>query len=105
MLIKAVSSGDASMYVFDANKNIIIHGFSYSESAASAATAEIRLYHGEAIEDNYILPPVNFAADGFGIPHFFPQPIQIPNGLYLYRVSGETTVIIYYDIVPYEFEE
>lgn len=95
---KVAASGTDSKVLLEPNPDLIIHGVSYAETASSASTAEIVIYHGQNASGVMIMPPVNFASDGFGPPHDFIKPLYCPNGIYLQRVSGETTVIVYYDI-------
>jgi hypothetical protein len=97
MLIKTIASGTGDILALDPDPMLILWGFSHAETASSAATAEINIYHGKSSDGQMLTAPINFAADGYGYPSFFPQPISCPNGVYVERVSGETTVIIYYD--------
>lgn len=75
---------------------IILLGYSCAETAATAATAEAIIIHGMDGTGEQIAPPINFSADGFDIK-FFPRPIAVPNGLYLDRISGNTTFVFYVD--------
>jgi hypothetical protein len=97
MEIMVIKSGIGDQLAFGPNDNLIVWGVAFSETAGSASTAEIVLYHGTDTSGEMLLPPVNFAADGYGYPTFFPKGKFCPNGVYLERVSGETTVLIYYD--------
>lgn len=74
----------------------VLRGYACSETAGTAATAEAIIIHGMDGTGEQIVPPINFSADGFDIK-FFPSPIPIPNGLYLDRVSGNTTFVFYVD--------
>jgi hypothetical protein len=97
MIIKTVGSGTASVIALSPDPMLILWGFSMAETAGTAATAEIVIRHGITVAGDMLAAPVNFASDGFGYPTFFPMPIQVPNGIFLQRVSGETTVVFYYD--------
>jgi hypothetical protein len=76
---------------------LILHGFSTAESAGSAGTAEVVIRHGSKSTSPMVCAPINFAADGFGYPTFFPVPIPCPDGIYIHLVSGETTIVLYVD--------
>jgi hypothetical protein len=97
MLIKTIASGTGNSQALDPNPKLILWGISMAETAGSASTAEIVLRRGTKTTDQEIVAPINFAADGFGYPTFFPNPITCYEGIFLHRVSGETTVVIYYD--------
>ena len=92
-----IESGTGDVQALPAHPMLVLKGVSYSETASSASTAEIVLYHGTSTADKKILPPINFAADGYGYPHDFTEPLYVPNGVFLERVSGETTVLLYWD--------
>lgn len=91
------NSSTADNQVCLPNPMLVLHGFSCAETAGSAGTAELVIRHGTKATDPMIVAPINFAADGFGYPTFFPVPMQCPNGIYVDRVSGETTVVVYVD--------
>ena len=78
-------------------KDLILWGFSGAETAGTAATAECVIRHGVTASAPMLLAPINFAADGFGYPTFFPRPLLCPNGIFLERVTGNTTLIFYID--------
>ena len=75
----------------------VLWGFSAAETAGTAATAECVLRHGNGPTSPILVAPMNFAADGFGYPTFFPVPLPVPNGIYVDRVSGTTTIVLYVD--------
>lgn len=75
----------------------VLWGFSCAETAGTAAVAEAVLRHGTTTEDPFLIAPINFAADGYGYPTFFPVPIPVPKGLFLHRVAGTTTFVFYMD--------
>jgi len=97
MIPKTVASGTASVIAMQPDPMLVLWGFSMAESAGTASTAEIIIRHGINVQGQELAAPVNFASDGFGYPTFFPVPIPVPNGVYIQRVSGETTVVLYYD--------
>jgi hypothetical protein len=92
-----VSSGASDAVAHIANDMLILHGFSTAETAGSASTAEVVLRHGTNDTSPMLCAPINFASDGFGYPTFFPVPMYCPNGIFVERRSGETTVILYCD--------
>jgi hypothetical protein len=97
MIILEVKSGTGSCLAHKPDPMLILHGFSASETAGSASTAEIVVRRGTNSTGTMICPPINFASDGFGYPTFFPQPIPCYEGIFIDRVSGETTIVLYVD--------
>jgi hypothetical protein len=97
MIILEVPSGTSDGQAHKPDKMLILHGFSTAETASSASTAEVIIRHGINASAPMICAPINFASDGFGYPTFFPVPLPCPNGIFIDRVSGETTIILYVD--------
>jgi hypothetical protein len=97
MIIKVIPAGSASGQAVVPHPSLILHGFSTAETAGTAAAAEVVIRHGKDATGDMLCAPMNFAADGFGQPMFYPHPIQCPNGIYIDRVSGNTTIVLYVD--------
>jgi hypothetical protein len=89
-----VAKGSSGVAAVGAAYNQILAGFSVAETADSPAAAEVVLRHGSVSGDE-IVPPMNLAADGFGFFWMGEKGIQCPNGIYVDRVSGTTTVVLY----------
>ena len=94
--IHVVSAG-GNIQALDSHRNLVLWGFSAAESASSASTAECVIRHGNSTSAPPLFAPMNFAADGFCYPTFVPFPMQCPNGIFVERVSGVTTLILYVD--------
>ncbi len=92
-----VASGTGDTQVAAARPGLRLRGFSCTETAGSAATAEFILYHGTSNSDPQLLAPVTFLANGTGFPWFGDHGIDCPNGIYLDRISGTTTLVVYVD--------
>jgi hypothetical protein len=97
MIILPIQSGSESVIAHIPNEKLILWGISMAESAGSASTAEIVIRKGTGVTGTPLLAPVNFAADGFGYPTFFPCAIPCREGIFIERVSGETTIVLYID--------
>jgi hypothetical protein len=97
MIVEVIDSGSGSGVALVANPQLILHGFSTAETAGTAATAEVVIRHGNSVSGKMLCAPMNFAADGFGYPTFYPYPIPCPNGIFIQRVSGSTTIVLYVD--------
>lgn len=94
-----VASGTGDVQAVSGTKyNLRLVGFSVAETAGTAATAEVVLRHGTAATDDPLVAPINLAADGFGT-FWYPPGIPCPNGIYVDRVSGTTTLVLYVDRV------
>jgi hypothetical protein len=76
---------------------LVVHGFSISETAATAATAEAIIRHGQTDTSPPLTAPINAAADGYGMWEFPGGPINCPNGVYLDQVSGKMGIVLYVD--------
>ena len=72
--------------------NLRLIGYSVAESASSAAAAEVILRHGTTSSAPLLAAPVNLDANGYG--HFVCD-IICPAGIFIDRVSGNTTVVLY----------
>jgi hypothetical protein len=67
-------------------------GYAVAESAASAAVAEVIIRHGTSASAPNLTPPINLIADGYGS---FQCYVHCPDGVYIDRVGGNTTVTVY----------
>lgn len=92
-----VESSSASIQAAPANKKLKLWGVSGAETAASAAVAECVVRHGTDATGSMLWGPMNFAADGFCYPTFLPHAIACPNGIFVERRAGTTTLILYVD--------
>jgi hypothetical protein len=97
MILLPIQSGTVGALAHKPDKMLILHGYSTAETALTASTAEIIIRHGTNAAAEMIAAPINFALDGCGQPLFFPQPLPCPKGIFIDRVSGETTIILYVD--------
>ena len=79
----------------DAGWTLKLCGFSVSEDAGS--TAEVVIRDGTSNSDTPAVAPINCAASGFGMWGISNQGIPCPDGIYVDRVSGTTTVVLYVD--------
>ena len=97
MIVVEIAGTVGDIQGVDPHPMLVLWGFSVAESASSASTAEIVIRPGTTANDPMICAPINFAADGYGPPAFFPHPVQCPKGIFVDRVSGSTTVVLYVD--------
>ena len=72
--------------------NLRLIAYSVAESASSAAAAELVLRHGTSNSAPLLTAPVNLDANGYG---HFACDIVCPAGIWIERVTGETTVVLY----------
>lgn len=91
-VIVASGTGDAAAVA--ASTFLRLVGFSAAESAGTAAAAEVILRHGTADTDELLVAPINLAANGFQA-EMFGAGIPAPNGIFVDRVSGTTTLVLY----------
>lgn len=75
-----------------------LKGFSVAETAGTAAAAEVIIRHGDDDADPQLVAPINLEANGFGV-FWFHEGIPCPNGIFIDRVSGETTLVLYVDLI------
>jgi len=93
--VEVVSSGNVQ--AVEPHRQLVLWGVSAAETASVAAAAECVIRHGNGITAPMLFAPMNFAADGFCYPTFVPFPMLCPNGIFVERRSGETTLILYVD--------
>jgi hypothetical protein len=79
-----------------ADPKLHLWGFAIAETASTGATAEVILRHGTSTDGAMIVPPINLAADGYG-SEWWPWPVRFPDGIFIDRVSGDTTIVLYVD--------
>ena len=97
MITVIVASETGSTVAVPSNMDLVLWGFSAAETSSGGATAECVIRHGVSTAGPMIFAPINFATDGFAYPTFLPRPYQCPNGIYIERRSGETTLVLYVD--------
>lgn len=98
-VLVAAGTADADAVVA-AKYNVRLKGYAVSETAGSAAAAEVQIMHGAtAAGGELCIPPINLAADGFGSFTITPDGIPCPNGISIKRPSGNTTIVLYVDRV------
>jgi hypothetical protein len=102
MISMPVASGTSDVQVIPPRNpsdllGYVLWGYSSSETAGTADVAEAVIRHGVSSSAPILVAPINFAADGHGYPTFFPFPLPVPDGLFLDRVSGDTTFVFYVD--------
>lgn len=87
-----VSSGTADV---DAKTTpTTLYGYSFRESAATAAAGTIIIRHGTGDNTGAIVAVIEFAADA-SETNFFSSPIKMPDGVRIHRELGETEGAIY----------
>ncbi len=87
-----IASGTGDEQGVVAAYNLVLVGYSVAESASSAAAAEVILRHGTSNSAPLLAAPINLDANGYG---HFPTDIMAAAGIWIERVSGETTVVLY----------
>jgi len=92
----AVAAGTADVAAVAANPNLKLIGVAIAETASSAAAAEVAIRHGTAATDPFLVPNVNLDANGFGI-EWFGHGVSCANGIYVDRIAGNTTLVLYID--------
>ena len=90
-----VPSGTGNVQAVAAAWQLRLCGWSVSEDVAAVATVTIR--HGTLATDPLAVAPINCAANGFGMWGISNQGIPCPNGIFIQRTAGTTTVILYVD--------
>lgn len=96
--ITEVASGTGDAQGVSGATGLRLLGFSVRESAGTPATAEIILRHGTDATGTPIAF-VNVQANGNGDDHesqwFGPEGIDVPNGVFVDRISGETHIVLF----------
>jgi len=87
-----IVSGTGDVQGVVAAYNLRLMGYSVAESASSSAAAEVILRHGTLATDALLTAPINLDANGYG---HFTCDIMASAGIFIDRVSGETTVVLY----------
>jgi len=91
-----VAAGTSDNAIVAPNIRLKLLGFTVAETASPAAAAEVSIRHGTSATDPLLVPPMNLDADGFD-GWDFSHGIDCPNGIYIDRVAGNTTLVLYID--------
>lgn len=84
-----------SIQALDANPRLVLVGYHVSETAGAAA--DVTIYHGKSSSGQAITPKIYMAANGVIPAVMFNGPIACPNGIFISRGAGTSTVILYVD--------
>ena len=93
----AVAAGTADIQALVPGDALRLMGFSVAESASSAAAAEVVLRHGESSSAPLLTAPINLDANGIGFPRLPSNGIECQSGIFVDRVSGNTSLVLYVD--------
>lgn len=91
-------AGIADAALVAATANLRLLGYTIRESAGSPAAAAVNLRNGDADTDP-LLAAETFAASGSEHRWFGPNGISCADGVFLERVSGNTTVVVYTAVI------
>ncbi|MEE9415756.1 MAG: hypothetical protein V3V01_10765 [Acidimicrobiales bacterium] len=98
--VTVVATGTADAPVQAANPNLRLMGYSIGESnTPTGADAQATLRHGTSVAGPELVL-VELIADDAETVWFGPNGIKTPNGIFLERPSGETTAVVFHEIVP-----
>lgn len=92
--ITAVAAGTAGTQGVSATANMRLMGFVVRESAGTPAVATLNIRHGTTNSDT-VLAPISLVASTTIPAWFGNMGIPCASGLYVDRVSGNTTVTFY----------
>ena len=92
-----VPSGTGDVQAIQPNNFLRLCGWSVSEDAGS--TAQVVIRDGTSASGNPLVAPINCAPNGFGMWFTSGQGIPCSRGLFVDRISGQTTVVLYFDIL------
>ncbi len=81
-----------------ATAGLRLMGYSIMESAGSPAAASVNLLHS-ADNTGAIVAPIKLAASGVQTVMFPEGGIAVANGIYINRLTGNTTVVLYTKVV------
>ena len=90
-----VASGSTDVAAVTGAWNLRLCGWSVSEDGGLTAAVTIR--NGTDATGYAVVAPINLAANGFGMWGISNQGIPCPNGIFINRTSGTTTLILYTD--------
>jgi len=90
-----VADGTGDNAIVAARLGLRLVGLSIAETNSSTATVDIR--HGTAATDAILVPLMSCEADGFDTFWFGHHGIDCPNGIFINRISGQTTLVLYID--------
>ncbi len=90
----AVASGTADAQAVAAATALRLMGYSVRESAGTPAVAALNLRHG-TLDSDPLVELIELAADESYGMWFGPNGIDVPNGVFVERVTGETEIVIH----------
>lgn len=96
--VTVIASNSADEQGVAATSGLVLLGFDVTESAGSAAAAEVILRHGTSTAGPMLAAPINLDANGCTGPIFFAYPVACASGIFIDRVSGSSTVVLYTDV-------
>lgn len=92
-----VAAGTGDNAIVAARLGLRLMGLSVAETASSAAVASVDIRHGDSATDPILVPVMNCEADGFDTFWFGHHGIDCPDGIFINRVTGNTTLVLYID--------
>ncbi len=93
-----IAAGTAGTQGVTAAANQRLLGFEIRESAGSPAVAEVNLRHGTTNTDT-VVAPIVLVASGTTQMWMGPDGVPVPNGVYVDRVSGNTKLTLFTQIM------
>lgn len=90
-----IPTGTGDVVAVPASWQLRLCGWSVSEDAGNIASLTIK--HGSDATGDPLVAPINCAANGFGMWGISNQGIPAPNGIFIDRTGGQTTVVLYID--------
>lgn len=93
------ASGNTNVQVVAATTGLRLMGYSIQESSGTPAVATLTIRHGTANTDTVVVYG-KFAASESKTEWFGPQGIPVSSGVYLERITGNTTTSIWTATVP-----
>jgi hypothetical protein len=88
-----ITAGTTDAQAIAATTDLRLMGWSVRESAGSPAAATLNLRHGTSASDP-VVAGINLAASGVDSQWFGPQGLPADAGIYLDRLTGNTTVTL-----------
>lgn len=93
------TTGNTNVQAVAAVTGLRLMGYSVRESSGTPAVATLNIRHGTA-NTHTVLCPISLVASTTNGQWFGPQGIPAASGLYLERVSGNSTVTLFTAVVP-----
>lgn len=87
-----IASGSGDSAVGTSGSSKVLMGWSVKEDSAAVATLVLR--HGTSTSDP-IIAVINLAASASETRWLGPNGVNCPNGIFVDRLTGTTTVVIY----------